>query len=370
METFERNSDAASEEAAHADQRDFVAGEEQQVQANTDAADVQPGNIGTDSKPLGVETSVAVPEGDADYTGADGILPSAEDRATPSPDQATANPAAEASNGNAPTLPKTVRGDEALHAKTGAGELIADDEQPAQDNTSAANSQLGPNYIDSRSELADSDITGAVAADNGNSQPDRTSLTPNTPSIDPATPIPAGVVAKEAKAEQSTESQLNAPHSQQSRALPAAKSLKNEQASASAKNALARKVKPAAPGLRQGAKPKATAATSQSKPFALGTAGGLLPGKVSSRRASASDYATKVRQAFGRPKPRPVGTSGSATVSFAIGASGAVRSARISRSSGKPPLDQAALAIVRKAAPFPRPTRGGQTAYTITINFR
>jgi protein TonB len=57
-------------------------------------------------------------------------------------------------------------------------------------------------------------------------------------------------------------------------------------------------------------------------------------------------------------------------VSFAIGASGALRNARISRSSGKPQLDQAALATVRKAAPFPRPTRGGQPAYTITINFR
>jgi len=179
-----------------------------------------------------------------------------------------------------------------------------------------------------------------------------------------------GVVAKGATAEQSTENQLDAAHAQQSLALPATKSPRNEKAAASAKKPLARKVKPAAPRLRRGAKHKETASKSRSKPFTLGTAGGLLPGKASNRRAGAGDYATRVFQALGRHTPRSVGTRGSVTMSFTIGANGALRSARISRSSGKAQLDRAALSIVRRAAPFPRPPRGGQPGYTITINFR
>jgi protein TonB len=77
-----------------------------------------------------------------------------------------------------------------------------------------------------------------------------------------------------------------------------------------------------------------------------------------------------VRQALGRHTPKSVRTSGSVTVSFAIEGGGRPRSARISRSSGKAQLDQTALAIVRKAGPFPRPPGGGQRSYTITINFR
>jgi protein TonB len=76
-----------------------------------------------------------------------------------------------------------------------------------------------------------------------------------------------------------------------------------------------------------------------------------------------------LRGALDRNKPRSVGASGSVTVSFAIGASGSLRNARIARSSGKAPLDQAALAIIRQGAPFPPPP-GSAQHYTITIDFR
>jgi protein TonB len=76
-----------------------------------------------------------------------------------------------------------------------------------------------------------------------------------------------------------------------------------------------------------------------------------------------------VHGALRRNKPRSVGASGSVTVSFAIGASGSLRNARVARSSGKALLDQAALATIRQGAPFPPPPGAGKN-YTIRIDFR
>ena len=139
----------------------------------------------------------------------------------------------------------------------------------------------------------------------------------------------------------------------------ATKSVNEEDLSASAKKPLAHKEKPATPK---------TASRSRSKPFLLGTPARSSPARASPSLANAA-YATNVRRALDRNKPRSVGASGSVTVSFAIGASGSLRNARVARSSGKAPLDQAALAIIRQAAPFSPPPGSGQN-YTITIDFR
>ena len=64
--------------------------------------------------------------------------------------------------------------------------------------------------------------------------------------------------------------------------------------------------------------------------------------------------------------------SGSATVIFAIDQTGSLRYARISHSSDNPVLDDAALATVRNAAPFPPPPRAlnaDDLAYSIEIGF-
>jgi TonB family protein len=139
----------------------------------------------------------------------------------------------------------------------------------------------------------------------------------------------------------------------------ATKSVNEEDLSASATKRLAHKEKPATPK---------TASRSRSKPFLLGTPARSSPARASPSLANAA-YATNVRRALDRNKPRSVGASGSVTVSFAIGASGSLRNARVARSSGKAPLDQAALAIIRQAAPFSPPPGSGQN-YTITIDFR
>ena len=139
----------------------------------------------------------------------------------------------------------------------------------------------------------------------------------------------------------------------------ATKSVNEKDLSASATKRLAHKEKRATPN---------TASRSRSRPFLLGTPARSSPARVSPSLANAA-YATNVHGALRRNKPRSVGASGSVTVSFAIGASGSLRNARVARSSGKALLDQAALAIIRQGAPFPPPPGSGKN-YTIRIDFR
>jgi protein TonB len=206
------------------------------------------------------------------------------------------------------------------------------------------------------SALSDGEITGSVTMDGNASSPDgKAQHSSNTV----APNAERSYAEKTSGATTGETSQLKADAGgavpKRAEARPAAKSSPNDAAS---------------PDLRRSAKHREIVPRFRSKPFALGPARDLPPGKDSIRRAKASDHATKVRQTLGRHTPKSVRTSGSVTVSFAIDGGGRLRSARVSRSSGKAQLDQTALAIVRKAGPFPRPPGGGQRSYTITVNFR
>jgi protein TonB len=98
-------------------------------------------------------------------------------------------------------------------------------------------------------------------------------------------------------------------------------------------------------------------------PLAKSTAGTKAP--IGGNKAA---YRAKVWSALARHKPR-VGKPGSTTVTFAIGAGGALGSVQVSRSSGNAELDRMAIQAVRNAAPFPPPPSGA-TFYTIQIYFR
>jgi protein TonB len=84
-------------------------------------------------------------------------------------------------------------------------------------------------------------------------------------------------------------------------------------------------------------------------------------------RLSGAAYSSKVWSALARHKPR-AGQKGSATVTFTIGAGGALSGARIGKSSGNAKIDQLALATVRGAAPFPPPP-SGPASFSIRIDF-
>lgn len=86
--------------------------------------------------------------------------------------------------------------------------------------------------------------------------------------------------------------------------------------------------------------------------------------------AAASNYPGAVMARLSRVSRPSVGTRGSAVVTFSIGPGGRLADIRIARGSGSSRLDRAALQVVRRAAPFPRPPAGAQRRFSITISGR
>jgi protein TonB len=114
--------------------------------------------------------------------------------------------------------------------------------------------------------------------------------------------------------------------------------------------------------------PSAPASAGPWKPMALAPADKPALAKPPTARPSVGNYAGSVWSRLARHKPR-AGQRGSASVAFTIGEMGALRAARIARSSGNARIDQLALATVRNAAPFPAPPSGA-VSYTIRIDFQ
>jgi periplasmic protein TonB len=97
-----------------------------------------------------------------------------------------------------------------------------------------------------------------------------------------------------------------------------------------------------------------------------------LPSKkrvATPNQAVPRSYAATVRSRLASHKPANANLGG-AMVSFAIGADGRLKSARVVRSSGNTQADKAALATVRRAAPFPKPPSGKPSVYAIQIGAR
>ncbi|MBX3582594.1 MAG: TonB family protein [Rhizobiaceae bacterium] len=85
--------------------------------------------------------------------------------------------------------------------------------------------------------------------------------------------------------------------------------------------------------------------------------------------AATSNYPGKVRSKLARiaRSVRAKG-KGEVVVAFAVGANGAVQSARVARSSGVTTVDQAALQAVRKASPFPPiPKSAGRSSWEFSV---
>lgn len=81
------------------------------------------------------------------------------------------------------------------------------------------------------------------------------------------------------------------------------------------------------------------------------------PGLVQAKVTRAAKYPTKAK-----------GKNGEALVSFVVGASGSVSRVALARSSGNPALDDAALAAVNRAAPFPPiPEAAGRSSWAFTV---
>lgn len=96
-------------------------------------------------------------------------------------------------------------------------------------------------------------------------------------------------------------------------------------------------------------------------------------GRMADNRGAVQRYRAIVRAHIARHRPASIGRAGTAVVAFALTATGHLRFARLIRSSGSRALDQASLASVRSAAPFPPPPRGlspAQLRFAIPFYFR
>ncbi|QGX97596.1 TonB family protein [Roseovarius faecimaris] len=86
-----------------------------------------------------------------------------------------------------------------------------------------------------------------------------------------------------------------------------------------------------------------------------------------SGNAAVSNYPGKVMQKISRVRKPRVGSKGTAVVSFKIASNGGLAGLSLARSSGSGALDQAALNVIQKAAPFPPPPKGAQRSFSIKI---
>ena len=134
------------------------------------------------------------------------------------------------------------------------------------------------------------------------------------------------------------------------------------------------KVKPAPqPSSRSGNAARNARAGTQT-PNAANPSQPVQSSKVATRKAqgnaAASNYAGLVMARISRvPRPR-TSARGVAVIQFSITVNGGLASVGIAHSSGSGALDRAALAVVQKAQPFPRPPSGARRNYSIKIKGR
>ncbi|MFX0541401.1 TonB family protein [Roseovarius sp. S4756] len=133
------------------------------------------------------------------------------------------------------------------------------------------------------------------------------------------------------------------------------------------------------PELQQQAQPAPRGNAEQNA--AKGTASGMERAKAATSgagaqkpqaagNAAASNYPGVVMAKISRVA-RPRSTSrGTAVVNFSVAAGGGLAGLDIASSSGSSQLDNAALQMIRRAAPFPAPPPGAQRSFTISIKGR
>ncbi|WP_210530464.1 energy transducer TonB family protein, partial [Rubellimicrobium arenae] len=80
--------------------------------------------------------------------------------------------------------------------------------------------------------------------------------------------------------------------------------------------------------------------------------------------AAASNYPGQVMQRLSRTRRDRISSSGTAVIAFSVSDSGTLASLGVAQSSGVAEVDQAGLALVQRAAPFPAPPAGAQRSFS------
>ncbi|WP_335754296.1 cell envelope integrity protein TolA [Sulfitobacter sp.] len=89
-----------------------------------------------------------------------------------------------------------------------------------------------------------------------------------------------------------------------------------------------------------------------------------------SGNAAASNYPGQVMRRISRVRKPRVNSRGTVTIAFSISSGGSLSRVSVARSSGSAALDKAALRVVQKAAPFPKPPSGAKRQFSIRIKGR
>ncbi|MEO0567162.1 MAG: TonB family protein [Pseudomonadota bacterium] len=86
--------------------------------------------------------------------------------------------------------------------------------------------------------------------------------------------------------------------------------------------------------------------------------------------AAASNYPGLVKRRIDRVRRPNMSLKGTAVVAFRVANNGALSNISLSRSSGSPKIDQVALRLIQKAAPFPPPPAGARRNFSIKIDVK
>ncbi len=107
----------------------------------------------------------------------------------------------------------------------------------------------------------------------------------------------------------------------------------------------------------------APSTASQGRPQRQASQGRQVP------RAAQARWQSAVQARLNRAKRTPAGGgSGTVSIAFSMNGNGGVTSTRIARSGGAT-LDNAAMALIRRASPFPAPPGGRGVSLTVPIRF-
>lgn len=129
--------------------------------------------------------------------------------------------------------------------------------------------------------------------------------------------------------------------------------------------------KPTPPAPRGNAQTSARAGTAEGAADAKATRQATNNGAARDNgNAAASNYPGQVSRKLARTRKPRLSNRGTARVAFSISSSGGLAAVSIARSSGSSQVDGAALDLIRRAAPFPRPPAGAQRQFVVPVQFR
>lgn len=129
--------------------------------------------------------------------------------------------------------------------------------------------------------------------------------------------------------------------------------------------------RPASKAAQQGnAQSSARAGQVDGQRDAKSVAKGTKGNSAEAGNAAVSNYPGLVMRRLSRVSRPRVSARGSAVVAFSIAPNGGLASVGIARSSGSQALDNAALKVVQRAAPFPAPPQGARRSFSISIEGR